>query len=245
VLDNCEHLVSAAAELAHTLMSASGELGILATSREPLRVAGESVWPVPGLALPDASIAPSELDRYAAVRLFAERASAGKPGFVLDLNNAAAAAGICRQLDGMPLAIELAAARVRALSPADIERRLSDRFALLTGGSRAASGRQQTLRATIDWSHELLDGQERMLFRRLSVFAGGCTAEMAERVCADEQLAKPRIIELLCALSTSRSASGRHSRTDPPATACLRRSASTARSSSRQQANETSSTADT
>jgi predicted ATPase/DNA-binding SARP family transcriptional activator len=200
VLDNCEHLVGASAGLAHALLSACGGLRILATSREPLTVAGEFVWPVLGLALPDASTAPSEVDRYAAVRLFAERARAGKAGFVLDANEAAAVAGICRRLDGMPLAIELAAARVRVLSSNDIETRLSDRFALLTGGSRAASARQQTLRATIDWSHELLDQEERTLFRRMSVFAGGCTADDAERVCADEQLAKRRILEVLCAL---------------------------------------------
>jgi predicted ATPase len=124
--------------------------------REPLGLAGELVWPVPGLAVPERSSSPAELDRYGAVRLFAERAAASKPAFALDPGSAASAAEVCRRLDGMPLAIELAAARVRALSPGEIERRLSDRFALLTGGNRGAAARQQSLRATVDWSHALL-----------------------------------------------------------------------------------------
>jgi predicted ATPase/DNA-binding SARP family transcriptional activator len=200
VLDNCEHVVGACAGLAHTLLTACDGLRILATSREPLTIAGERTWPVPGLALPDPLTSPAELGRYAAVRLFAERAAAGKPTFVLDEDNAAAAAEVCRRLDGMPLAIELAAARVRVLSPDEISERLNDRFALLTGGNRAAASRQRTLRATVDWSYDLLGADERTLFRRLSVFAGGWTAVEAEQICADERLPKHRIFEALCAL---------------------------------------------
>jgi predicted ATPase/DNA-binding SARP family transcriptional activator len=200
VLDNCEHLVGACAELANSLLTACEGLLILATSREPLGLAGELVWPVPGLAVPERSSSPAERDRYAAVRLFAERAAASKPAFALDPGTAASAAEVCRRLDGMPLAIELAAARVRALSPGEIERRLSDRFALLAGGNRGAAARQQSLRATVDWSHALLEEDERALFRRLSVFAGGWTADHAEQVCADERLPKQRIFAVLCAL---------------------------------------------
>ena len=138
VLDNCEHLVGACAELAQTLLTGCEGVRILATSREPFGVAGEHTWPVHGLAIPDRLVSPGEADRYAAVRLFAERAAATKPRFALDNNSAAAASEVCRRLDGMPLAIELAAARVRVLSPTEIEQRLSDRFALLTGGNRGA-----------------------------------------------------------------------------------------------------------
>src|SRR5262249_36840396 len=160
-----------------------------ATSREPLRVAGEVTWPVPGLALPDADAAgdpaPDELSSYSAIRLFVERAAAVRPGFALDAESADAVTLLCRGLDGIPLAIELAAARAAALAPSEILRRMDDRFALLTGGTRDALPRHQTLRATIDWSHELLDPDERTLLRRLAVFAGGWTLGGAEQVCAD------------------------------------------------------------
>ena len=202
VLDNCEHLVQACAELAHELLSCCDQLRILATSREPLHVPGEVTWLVPGLSLPHASTLPTpeELNRYASIRLFVERAAATRPGFVLDSNAAEAVALLCRRLDGIPLAIELAAARTRALTPDEILRRLDDRFRLLTGGARGALERQQTLRATIDWSHDLLDQRERVLFRRLSVFAGGWTLADAEQVCADEQLPVDSICDVLCEL---------------------------------------------
>ena len=202
VLDNCEHLIEACAELAHDLLSSCERLRILATSREPLSVPGEVTWLVPGLELPDASALPSheELNRYDAIRLFVERAAATRPGFALESTDAEAVALLCRHLDGTPLAIELAAARARALSPEEILRRLDDRFRLLTGGARGVLGRQQTLRATVDWSHDLLGPSERVLFRRLSVFAGGWTLADAEQVCADEQLPVDAIYDLLCEL---------------------------------------------
>ena len=201
VLDNCEHLVKACAELAHDLLSSCDQLRILATSREPLKVAGEITWLVPGLELPDLTTLPSpELARFAAIRLFVERAAASRPGFALGSHGAEAVALLCRRLDGIPLAIELAAARTRALSPEEILRRLDDRFRLLTGGARGALERHQTLRATVDWSHDLLDGREVVLFRRLSIFAGGWTLIDAERVCADEQLPIDAICDVLCEL---------------------------------------------
>ena len=202
VLDNCEHLVGACAELAYELLRTCERLRILATSREPLKILGEVTWRVPGLELPAAAApAPSgEVSRYAAIRLFAERAAAARPGYSLEPDGAAAVALLCRRLDGIPLAIELAAARMRALSAAEILRRLDDRFALLTGGGRGVLARQQTLRATIDWSHELLDAAERTLFRRLAVFAGGWTLDGAEQVCSDAQLPAETICDVLCEL---------------------------------------------
>jgi predicted ATPase/DNA-binding SARP family transcriptional activator len=171
VLDNCEHLVAAAAELARALLGRCPQLRILATSREPLGVAGERVWPVPPIAPDDA------------VRLFAERATAVDPAFALNGGNAEAVAEICRRLDGIPLAIELAAARVRVLTPAQIAARLEDRFAILTGGARTAVPRHRTLRAAIDWSFALLSEQEQALLARLSVFAGSFALDAAETVC--------------------------------------------------------------
>jgi predicted ATPase/DNA-binding SARP family transcriptional activator len=202
VLDNCEHLVETCAELAHDLLTSCERLRILATSREPLGVSGELTWPVPGLELPDASTLTSieELHRYAAIRLFVERAAATRPGFALGSMDAQAVSLLCRRLDGIPLAIELAAARTRAMSPQEILRRVDDRFKLLTGGTRGALERQQTLRATVDWSHDLLDPSERVLFRRLSVFAGGWTLADAEHVCADDQLPVDAICDVLCEL---------------------------------------------
>ncbi len=168
VLDNCEHLVDAVAALAESLLHACPGLRVLATSREPLAVAGEVLHPVDALAPADA------------VRLFADRAAAVRPGFVLT----PAVSEICRRLDGQPLPIELAAARLRTLSPAEIAARLDDRFRLLTSGSRTALPRHQTLRAVVDWSWDLLSEPERAVARRLAAFAGGATAETAERVCA-------------------------------------------------------------
>jgi non-specific serine/threonine protein kinase len=173
VLDNCEHLVDAAAGAADALLRRCPGLRVLATSREPLGVAGETAWLVPPLA-------PAE-----ARALFAERARAAQPGFAVTDANAAAVDEICRRLDGIPLAIELAAARVRALGPPQIAARLDDAFRLLTGGSRVALPRQRTLRGTMDWSHALLGARDRVLLRRLAVFAGGFTLEAAEAVCGD------------------------------------------------------------
>ncbi len=202
VLDNCEHLVETCAELTHDLLTSCERLRILATSREPLNVPGEVTWPVPGLELPEASTLPSpeELNRFAAIRLFVERAASTRSGFALESTDAQAVALLCRRLDGIPLAIELAAARTRAMSPEEILRRLDDRFRLLTGRTRGVLERQQTLRATVDWSHDLLGTSERVLFRRLSVFAGGWTLVDAEQVCPDEQLPVDAIYDVLCEL---------------------------------------------
>jgi diguanylate cyclase (GGDEF)-like protein len=184
VLDNCEHLLAACGELVDAVLRAAPNVRILATSREPLGVEGEQAWPVPPLSMPAHDAAePCSLLRFEAVRLFVERAVLALPGFTLDAGNAEAVAQVCRRLDGIPLAIELAAARLRVLTPAQIAHRLDDRFALLAGGHPAALPRQQTLRALVDWSHDLLSPPEQVLLRRLAVFAGGCTLELAEETC--------------------------------------------------------------
>jgi predicted ATPase/DNA-binding CsgD family transcriptional regulator len=204
-LDNCEHLVDACASLCQRLLASSPGLQVLATSRESLRVAAEAVWSVPPLALPSAG-APADgphaedLTGYDAIALFAERAAAASPGFALGPGNIAAAVTICRALDGLPLAIELAAAWVRVLSVEQIAARLGDRFHLLTTRDRSAPPRQRTLRAAIDWSHDLLSAAEQVLLRRLSVFAGW-SLEMAELVCADAALPAGQILDLLAALA--------------------------------------------
>ncbi len=199
ILDNCEHLIAACALLAERLLGACPELRILATSREPLRVPGEVTWRVPSLALPTSgrSVSPSELASNESVRLFCERARDVAPGFALGEDNAGAVAEICSRLDGMPLALELAAARVGALSPAQIAERLGDCLAVLTAGSRSALDRQQTLRATLSWSHDLLTSAERALFRRLAVFAGTFALEGAEEVAAGEGVDKRQVADLL------------------------------------------------
>jgi predicted ATPase/class 3 adenylate cyclase len=186
LLDNCEHLVAACAGLAARLVGACRELTVLATSREPLGVAGEVTFGVPPLAVD--SLDPAEVGSIEAVRLFVDRARLADPNFVLTAENAPAVASICRRLDGIPLAIELAAARIRSLSPQQLDARLGDRFRLLAGGARTSLPRHQTLRAAIEWSHRLLSGLEQVLFRRLAVFAGGCMLEAAEQVCADGDL---------------------------------------------------------
>ena len=200
ILDTCEHLVEGSAELVHQLLAGCPFLRVIATSREPLRVRGETVWRVPPLAVP-AGADPLSLDdpRYEAIRLFADRAAAARAGFELGDDNAEAVARLCRTLDGMPLAIELAAARVRALSVEQIASRLDDRFRLLATGDRTAPPRQQTLRAAVDWSYELLSKPEQILLRRLSVFAGW-SLEMAEQVCADEQIPAAAVLDLMAAL---------------------------------------------
>jgi predicted ATPase/DNA-binding CsgD family transcriptional regulator len=201
MLDNCEHLVDACAALCQRLLTSCPGLRILATSQEPLRIPQEAVWQVVPLDVPPAAPAPDaqELASYEAVQLFADRAGAARPGFAVTERNAMAVASICRALDGVPLAIELAAARVTVLSAEQIAARLGDRFTLLGPGSRAAPPRQRTLRATIDWSHDLLSPPEQVLLRRLSVFAGW-SLEMAEQVCADDQLPAGEIIDLTAAL---------------------------------------------
>jgi predicted ATPase/DNA-binding NarL/FixJ family response regulator len=198
ILDTCEHVIDACAELVQRLLAGCAGLRVIATSREPLRVRGETVWRVPPLALPGSLDGPPWA-RHEALRLFAERASAARAGFALAADNAEAVARLCRTLDGMPLAIELAAARVRALSVDQIADRLGDRFQLLASGDRTAPARQQTLRAAVDWSHELLSPDEQILLRRLSVFAGW-TLEMAEGICADEQIPATLVLDLMSAL---------------------------------------------
>ena len=186
MLDNCEHLTLAAAELAERLLAACAGLTILATSRELLGVDGERNWPVPPLSLPDAEVAPSAtvLADFDAIRLFEQRAQLVRPEFGLADENAAAVLAVCRRLDGLPLAIELAAARMRMLSAGQLADRLDDIFRVLVGGARTAPRRHQALRATLDWSHELLDEDERTVFRRLAVFSGGFTLTAAEQVAA-------------------------------------------------------------
>ncbi|WP_181019740.1 BTAD domain-containing putative transcriptional regulator [Nonomuraea typhae] len=186
VLDNCEHLVEAAAWLAERLLAACPGLRVLATSREPLNLPGEHVLPLPPLALPPEGVDAAGAAGYAAVRLLVERAVAARPSFRLDEGNAADVAAVCRRLDGMPLAIELAAARLRTMTVRQLAERLDDRFRLLTGGSRTALPRQQTLRALVEWSWDLLTGEERALAGRLAVFAGGATLEAVEAVCGGD-----------------------------------------------------------
>lgn len=203
ILDNCEHLVDACAEISAALLQAGPQLSILASSREPLRVPGETTYPVPPLGVPDAGVpgVNDELVRCDAVRLFADRAGAAVPDFRVTRDNAAAVAEICRRLDGIPLALELAAARLRVLSPEKIAARLDDCFRMLTGGSRSALPRQQTLRALIDWSHDLLTEAERVLLRRLAVFAGGWTLESAEAVGAGGTIMAADVLDLLTRLA--------------------------------------------
>jgi predicted ATPase/DNA-binding SARP family transcriptional activator len=199
MLDNCEHLISACAVLAEHLLGACSGLRILATSREPLRVPGEVTWRVPSLTLPAPGrwVKPSELASYESIRLFCERAGDVASGFALGDENAGAVAEVCLRLDGMPLALELAAARVGALSPAQIAERLGDCLAVLTAGSRSALDRQQTLRATLSWSHALLTTVERALFRRLGVFAGTFALEAVEEVAAGEGVDERQVADLL------------------------------------------------
>lgn len=202
ILDNCEHLVLACAELASQLLRSASHLKILTSSRENLHIAGESVYTVPGLSVPDIHHgAPLEaMPQYEAMRLFIDRAVAAQPAFRMTDQNGTAIADICRRLDGIPLAIELAAAHVRALSVEEIAAHLTDRFRLLVRGDRTAVPRQQTLQALIDWSYDLLIEPERALLRRLSVFAGGWTLEAAEAVAAGGEIAEPDVLDLLSRL---------------------------------------------
>ncbi|HUM67324.1 MAG TPA: tetratricopeptide repeat protein [Chloroflexota bacterium] len=199
ILDNCEHLIDGCAQLAATLLQSAAHLSILATSREILAISGESTLRVPPLAVPDGrqSPTPEAAASYEAIKLFCERATAVRPTFQMTPTNTPYVIQICRRLDGMPLAIELAAVRISLLPAAQIAERLDDRFRLLAGGSRTARLRQQTLRALIDWSYDLLSMPEQMLLQRLSVFAGGWTLAAAEAVCAGEPSSQEDVLELL------------------------------------------------
>ena len=202
VLDNCEHVVAAASALAVVLVQRCGRLVVLATSREPLGVAGEVVWRVPCLSLPG-EVVPADieaLDASEAVQLFRDRARAARSNFAITDDNAPAVAAICQRLDGIPLAIELAAARVRMMSAERVAEALAERFHLLTGGTRSAVPRQQTLRASVNWSYELLSEAERALLRRLSVFTGGLTLDAAESVGASDEQDRYEVLGLLAAL---------------------------------------------
>ncbi len=187
LLDNCEHLLDACAHLIQSLLRHCARLKVVATSREGLNIDGETTYRIPSMSMPDPKekATPESLSGYESVRLFEERAKAALPSFQITDQNASPVAQLCIRLDGIPLAIELAAARVKAMSVDQIAARLDDRFRLLTGGSRTALPRQQTLRAMIDWSYDLLSEKEQILLNRLSVFAGGWTLEAAEKVCAD------------------------------------------------------------
>jgi predicted ATPase/DNA-binding CsgD family transcriptional regulator len=202
VVDNCEHLLAAAARLLTEIMKAAPDVRVIATSREPLSVPGEHVVPVPPLDLGSAHPAGSlsRLRRNEAVALFAERAAARSGGFEVTAANQAAVAELCHRLDGLPLAIELAAVRTRVLTPQQILDRLTDRFGLLTGGGRGSVPRHQTLRATLDWSHDLLTADERTLLRRLFVFAGRFTLDDVESVCASGDVPVADGLDLLSSL---------------------------------------------
>ncbi len=202
ILDNCEHLVEASAQFVNTLLHACPHIFILVSSREALGIAGESPFRVPSLSTPDARRLPpfEVLTQFEAVRLFIERAETVLPGFTVTKDNAPAIAQICYRLDGIPLAIELAAARVQVLRVDQIAARLDNRFRLLAGGSRAALPRHQTLQSLIDWSYDLLPEIERVLLQRLSVFAGGWTLEAAEAICCGEGIQPDEILDLLIQL---------------------------------------------
>lgn len=202
VLDNCEHVLGAAAQLASEMIKAAPGVRVIATSREPLSVDGEHVLPVPplGLPAPDTAEPIARLRENEAVMLFTERAAAASGYFELTDSNRAAVVGLCRRLDGLPLAIELAAVRTRALGPEQIRDRLDDRFGLLTGGSRAALPRHQTLRTAIEWSYDLLTPAERTLLARLCVFAGRFTLDGAEAVCCFGEVPAARSLDLLSSL---------------------------------------------
>ncbi|MET8763611.1 LuxR C-terminal-related transcriptional regulator [Lentzea sp. NPDC004782] len=201
VLDNCEHLSDSCAVLASELLAAAPRLRILATSRKALRTPGEHILPVPPLTLPDTdSASPNGLATNDTVRLFADRAAAVVPEFTVTEANLATVASICQRLDGLPLAIELAAAQVRILSPQQILRRLDDRFRLLTADSPAVLPRHQTLRAVLDWSFELCSPAEQLLWARMSVFAGGCDLDAVEAVCAGDIIDQSQVIDLIAGL---------------------------------------------
>ena len=201
ILDNCEHVIESAAVFAHRVLGECQRLRILATSREPLGITGEALWVVEPLALPEGDAGPGEIESSPAVQLLRDRASAVRRDLAVDVGTLATMARVCRALDGMPLAIELAAARLRTMSIDQLASRLDDRFRLLTSGSRTALPRHRTLRAMVDWSWELLTDAERMVLRRLSVFSGGASLEAAERVCAGDAVEHDQVLDLLTALT--------------------------------------------
>ncbi len=201
IVDNCEHVLDAAGELIARLLRACPALRVLATSQSRLGLVGEASWPVPPLILPDpAARDPEVVAQAEAVRLLRDRAALARPGFTLTAQNAPAVSEICRRLDGIPLALELAAARLNALSAGQLAARIDDRFRLLAGGGRGGLPRHRTLQAAIEWSHDLLSETEQICFRRLAVFSGGCTLEAAEAVCADDSLSAAEIFETVTAL---------------------------------------------
>src|SRR5450755_3417648 len=200
VLDNCEHLMTACANLADTLLRDASDLRILATSREALKIRGEQAYQVLPLKAPDRNAGVETLLRSEAVQLFVERARLQKPGFSLTERDAPAIAELCARLEGIPLALELAAARLRSLSVDELNKRLHDRFKLLTGGSRVALERQQTLRALVSWSYDLLQQNEQILLDRLSVFVGGFELEGAEAVCGADPLMSDDVLDLVTSL---------------------------------------------
>lgn len=202
ILDNCEHLIESCARLADLLLKSCPSLRMIATSREALGIQGEMTFKVPPLSIPDVGVrqTPDSLSHFAAVRLFIDRAVQAFPSFTVTNENAPAVASVCCHLDGIPLAIELAAARIRSLSIEQIESRLGQRFSLLTGGSRVSFPRQQTLRALIDWSYDLLQADEKTVLQRLSVFSGGCDLEAAEDVCGDQKMMGWQVSEKVLAL---------------------------------------------
>ncbi|AZM51511.1 AfsR family transcriptional regulator [Streptomyces sp. WAC 01529] len=201
ILDNCEHVIESAAVFAHRVLGECRRLRILATSREPLGITGEALWLVEPLALPGGDASPDEIEASPAVRLLRDRAGAVRRDLGADARTLATTARICRALDGIPLAIELAAARLRTMSVDQLGHRLDDRFRLLTSGSRTALPRHKTLRAAVDWSWELLTNAERTVLRRLAVFSGGASLEAAERVCAGDAVEPEQVLELLTALT--------------------------------------------
>ena len=201
ILDNCEHVIEQVAAFAHRLLGECRRLRIIATSREPLGITGEALWLVEPLALPQGDASPGEIESSPAVQLLRDRAGAVRKDLVLDAHTLATMVRVCRTLDGMPLAIELAAARLRTMSIDQLASRLDDRFRLLTSGSRTALPRHKTLRAVVDWSWELLTDAERMVLRRLSVFSGGANLEAAERVCTGEAVEQEQVLDLLTSLT--------------------------------------------
>jgi predicted ATPase len=216
VLDNCEHLAGATATLTEDLLAACPALTVLATSREALGVEGELSWQVPPLSLPQAGpdLTASALATSDAVKLFEQRAQLVRPSFRVTDENAAEVASVCQRLDGLPLAIELAAARMRVLSSAQLKERLDDIFSVLVGGARSAPPRHQALRATLDWSHDLLDDDERAVFRRLAVFSGGFTLDAAEQVAAGGDIKPSSMLELLTRLADKSLLRVEHTRSD-------------------------------
>src|SRR3984957_19514573 len=201
ILDNCEHVIESAAVFAHRVLGECQRLRILATSREPLGITGEALWVVEPLALPEEDAGSADIEASPAGQLLRARAGEVRRDLASDTSTLATMARVCRALDGMPLAIELAAARLRTMSIDQLASRLDDRFRLLTSGSRTALPRHRTLRAMVDWSWELLTDAERMVLRRLSVFSGGASLEAAERVCAGDAVEQDQVLDLLTALT--------------------------------------------